>query len=90
MGSDRLKPLFGRLWIENLSDLISNKLIVSVGLDIPLYEQLDDSTDSDLVGSAELNEFLGIDGSGTTVAIVDSGVWSGHPALGGKVVPKHV
>ena len=71
---------------EILSDLISNKLIVSVGLDIPLYEQLDDSTDSDLVGSAELNEFLGIDGSGTTVAIVDSGVWSGHPALGGKVV----
>ena len=71
---------------EILSDLISNKLIVSVGLDIPLYEQLDDSTDSDLVGSAELNEFLGIDGSGTTVAIVDSGVWSGHPALVGKVV----
>ena len=71
---------------EILSDLISNKLIVSVGLDIPIYEQLDDSTDSDLVGSAELNEFLGIDGSGTTVAIVDSGVWSGHPAFAGKIV----
>ena len=71
---------------EILGNLIANKLIVSVGLDIPLYQQLDDSTDSDLVGSAELNEFLGIDGSGTTVAIVDSGVWSGHPALGGKVV----
>ena len=71
---------------EILRDLIANKLIVSVGLDIPLYEQLDDSTDSDLVGSAELNEFLGIDGFGTTVAIVDSGVWSGHPAFAGKVV----
>ena len=71
---------------EILGNLIANKLIVSVGLDIPLYQQLDDSTGSDLVGSAELNEFLSIDGSGTTVAILDSGVWSGHPALGGKVV----
>ena len=71
---------------EILGNLIANKLVVSVGLDIPLYEQLDDSTDSDLVGSAELNEFLGIDGSGTTVAIIDSGVWSGHPAFAGKVV----
>jgi len=71
---------------EILGNLIANKLVVSVGLDIPIYEQLDDSTGSDLVGSAELNEFLGIDGSGTTVAIVDSGVWSGHPAFAGKVV----
>ena len=71
---------------EILSDLIANKLIVSVGLDIPIFPLLDDSTDSDLVGSAELNEFLGIDGSGTTVAIIDNGVWSGHPALTGKVV----
>ena len=71
---------------EILSDLIANKLIVSVGLDIPIFPLLDDSTDSDLVGSAELNEFLGIDGSGTTVAIIDEGVWSGHPALTGKVV----
>ncbi|MDE0928576.1 MAG: S8 family serine peptidase [Acidimicrobiales bacterium] len=70
----------------SIESLIEKDLIIGVSLDIPVYSQLEDSLAHDLVGSEELTEFLGVDGFGTTVAIIDSGIYAGHPAFGGRVV----
>ena len=71
---------------DELELLFNSGLVSAVMFDGIVWPDLDVSTGPDLVDSMELTTFTGLDGRGTAVAIVDTGVLVSHPAFGGRIV----
>jgi subtilisin family serine protease len=72
------------LTVDEIDQLAAKGLIVGVSHDRYASTTLDDSTE--IIGSLELSRFHGFDGSGTAIAILDTGVLSAHDAFSGKIV----
>lgn len=72
------------LSVAEIDDLVAKGLIVGATLDRYVTTTLDTSTD--VIGSQELSTYHGLDGSGTAVAVLDTGVLSAHDAFRGKIV----
>jgi len=66
-----------------LWDLIANPLVASIQEDVPVPLTLSQSVP--LIGAEQAWD-LGYSGQGQSIAILDTGVDSGHPFLAGKVV----
>ena len=58
--------------VQELKMLIGKDLVSGVELDGVVVPMLADSTASDLIASEEMSNFLGVDGTGTAVAILDT------------------
>ena len=67
--------------IQELKMLIRKGLVSGIELDGVVVPMLADSTASDLIASEEMSNFLGLDGTGTAVAILDTGTYLNHPAF---------
>jgi subtilisin family serine protease len=63
---------------ENISDILSDLDVISVGLDEELHISLDDSAG---IINADDVWLTGINGSGVRVCIPDTGIHDGHPDL---------
>jgi hypothetical protein len=77
---------FVRLLLKpaEIEDLAAKGLITTVSIDTYAEPSLDQSMP--VIGSDEPTRFGAADGSGTSVAIFDSGVLATHPAFGARVV----
>ena len=71
--------------VDELQDLYKKRLIVGVDIDGVGFPSLVDSS-SDALGTDSVSALWGVDGAGTTVAILDSGVYLSHPAFAGRIV----
>lgn len=66
-----------------LNHLVNSPRVAHVGPDVQVYPSLASST---AVIDADLAWAMGYEGTGRTVAILDSGVEASHPFFGGRVV----
>ena len=72
--------------VDELQDLYNKRLIVGVDIDGVGFPSLVDSSSDALMGTDSVSALWGVDGAGTTVAILDSGVYLNHPAFAGRIV----
>ncbi len=72
--------------VDELQDLYKKRLIVGVDIDGVEFPSLVDSSSDALMGTDSVSSLWGVDGAGTTVAILDSGVYLNHPAFAGRIV----
>lgn len=72
--------------VDELQELYEKRLIVGVDIDGVGSPSLVDSSSDALMGTDSVSSLWGVDGAGTTVAILDSGVYLNHPAFAGRIV----
>jgi hypothetical protein len=72
--------------VDELQELYKKRLIVGVDIDGVGFPSLVDSSSDALMGTDSVSALWGVDGAGTTVAILDSGVYLNHPAFTGRIV----
>tara|TARA_Y100001970_G_scaffold258784_1_gene339051 strand:+ start:435 stop:3308 length:2874 start_codon:yes stop_codon:yes gene_type:complete len=72
--------------VEELQALYAKGLIVAFDIDGVTFPDLVDSASDALIGSDSMSSTWGVDGTGTTVAILDTGVYLNHPAFAGRIV----
>jgi subtilisin family serine protease len=72
--------------VEELQTLYDKGLIVAFDIDGVEFPDLVDSASDALIGSDSMSSLWGVDGTGTTVAILDTGVYLNHLAFAGRIV----
>jgi subtilisin family serine protease len=84
---ETLPGLVGEVSAEGMTALLQRPDVAAVALDLPVEAALTESTV--LIGADRVWQEYGLTGAGFTVALLDTGLDSGHPDLAGRVVAEH-
>jgi len=84
---ETLPGLVGEVSAEGATSLLQRPDVAAVALDLPVEAALTESTA--LIGADRVWQEFGLTGAGVTVAMLDTGLDTGHPDLAGRVVAEH-
>lgn len=84
---ETLPGLVGEVSAEGMTALLQRPDVAAVAPDLPVEAALTESTV--LIGVDRVWQEFGLTGTGFTVALLDTGLDTGHPDLAGRVIAEH-
>lgn len=84
---ERLPGMAVNVTAAGLESLRRNPAVLAVSEDLPVHAALADS--AAFIGAVQARQTFGVTGNGIGVAVLDSGIDTDHPDLGGRIIAQH-